>query len=108
MKLLLDSHTFIWWTSEPTKLSKRALELCTDPANSLLLSIASIWEIQIKRQLGKLSLTMPLADIVRQQQTNGTVLLPVNRNTFTSSSPCRLFIAIRSTGFWLRKPRSKC
>jgi hypothetical protein len=53
MKLLLDTHTFIWWDSEPEKLSQRALELCRNPTNILLLSIASVWEMQIKLQLGK-------------------------------------------------------
>jgi PIN domain nuclease of toxin-antitoxin system len=54
MRLLLDTHTFIWWDSEPTRLSVRALALCQNPENSLILSVASLWEMQIKLQLGKL------------------------------------------------------
>ena len=50
MKLLLDTHTFLWWISEPEKLSRRALELCQDTENTLVLSAASIWEMQIKVQ----------------------------------------------------------
>jgi PIN domain nuclease of toxin-antitoxin system len=42
MKFLLDTHTFIWWDSEPEKLSQRALELCRDPSNTLLLSITGL------------------------------------------------------------------
>ncbi len=44
-KLLLDTHTFIWWDSQPAKLSHKALALCQEPQNTLLLSVASIWEM---------------------------------------------------------------
>jgi PIN domain nuclease of toxin-antitoxin system len=78
VKLLLDTHTFIWWDSAPAKLSAAALALCGDPANQLVLSVASLWEIQIKRQLGKLDLRLPLAEIVaHQQETNGLTILPI-------------------------------
>ncbi|MCX7838194.1 MAG: type II toxin-antitoxin system VapC family toxin [Anaerolineae bacterium] len=78
MKLLLDTHAFIWWDSEPTKLSPRALALCQDRQNVLLLSVVSIWEMQIKLQLGKLRLTLPLREIVEsQQQTNNIEILPI-------------------------------
>lgn len=66
MKLLLDTLTFIWWDSEPAKLSATVLALLTDPTNDLILSVTSLREMQIKRQLGKLSLRPPLADIVAQ------------------------------------------
>jgi PIN domain nuclease of toxin-antitoxin system len=69
MKLLLDTHTFIWWDSDPVKLSPNVLALCQDPDNALLLSVASVWEMQIKSQLGKLMLTTPLATLIVQQQT---------------------------------------
>jgi len=68
MKLLLDTHTFLWWDSEPEKLSQRALKLCQNPENILILSVASIWEMQIK---------MPLSELIRQQQENGVGILPV-------------------------------
>ncbi len=77
MKLLLDSHTFLWWASEPAKLSSTALTLCSDPANSLLLSSASAWEVQIKHSLGKLGLTLPLSTLLAQQRANGLGILPV-------------------------------
>lgn len=68
MKLLLDTHAFIWWDSEPAKLSSRALALCQDSENTLLLSVASTWEMQIKIQLGKLRLGVPLAELIENQQ----------------------------------------
>jgi PIN domain nuclease of toxin-antitoxin system len=78
MRLLLDTHTFIWWDSEPAKLSAQALALCQDRQNSLLLSVASVWEMQIKLQLGKLKLTLPLSELIEnQQQTNHLEILPV-------------------------------
>jgi len=78
VKLLLDTHTFIWWDSDPARLSAMALALCSDPANELILSVTSLWEMQIKCQLGKLSLRLPLIDIVAHQQaTNGVNVLPI-------------------------------
>jgi PIN domain nuclease of toxin-antitoxin system len=79
MKLLLDTHTFIWWDRDPAKLSPQTLALCQDQANVVLLSVVSVWEMQIKRQLGKLQLCLPLADMIAsQQQTNQIAVLPVN------------------------------
>ena len=52
MKLLLDTHAFIWWEGDQTKLSAKILAACQSPANTLHLSLASVWEI-IKAQLGR-------------------------------------------------------
>ncbi|MGJ3248609.1 MAG: type II toxin-antitoxin system VapC family toxin [Elainellaceae cyanobacterium] len=68
MRLLMDTHTFIWWDSEPQRLSPHAMDLLSAPENQLLLSVVSVWEIQIKRQLGKLSLSLPLAELIHTQQ----------------------------------------
>jgi PIN domain nuclease of toxin-antitoxin system len=68
MKLLLDTHTFIWWDSDPAKLSPQVLALCSDSTNILLFSVASVWEMQIKSQLGKLTFAHPLNDLIAQQQ----------------------------------------
>ncbi len=78
MKLLLDTHTFIWWVSDPTKLSDIALGMCHDPMNTLSVSVASIWEIQIKNQIGKLQLSMPLGQIIANQQINRLEVVPIN------------------------------
>ena len=69
---------FIWWDGDQSKLSAAALAACQSTENSLHLSLASVWELQIKMQLGKLALRLPLADVLRdQQQQNGLVLEPV-------------------------------
>jgi PIN domain nuclease of toxin-antitoxin system len=78
MKLLLDTHAFIWWFDEPEKLSPSALALLADSDNDLVLSVASIWEMQIKIQLGKLKFTVPLRELIEaQKQTNGVQILAV-------------------------------
>lgn len=78
MKLLLDTHTFIWCDSAPEKLSERIRDLFEDETNILLLSVASIWEMQIKLQAGKLKLNLPLADLIEsQRQHNSIELLPI-------------------------------
>jgi len=78
MKLLLDSHAFIWWSSEPEKPSLQARAHCEDKNNILIISVASVWEMQIKVQLGKLELDAPLRTLVEnQQRTNNLQILPV-------------------------------
>ena len=78
MKVLLDTHAFIWWDSNPTKLSPQALAVCQDQTNQVFLSVASVWEMQIKLQVEKLHLDFPLAEIIEnQQQTNNIQILPV-------------------------------
>lgn len=78
MRLLLDTQVFIWWDSEPERLPPRLLAFCEDPANTLVLSVASVWEMQIKMQLGKLDLDRPLAGIIEEhRQENLLELLPV-------------------------------
>ena len=78
MKILLDTHTFLWWDSNPERLSPRMTELLSDSENNLILSVASAWEIQIKKQLGKLSLSIPLDEMLEsQQQVNGLEILPI-------------------------------
>ena len=78
MRVLLDTHTFIWWDTAPSQLSSRALLLCQDASSQLVLSVASVWEMAIKIQLGKLRLGKPLADMISEQQrTNHIELLPV-------------------------------
>jgi len=79
MNLLFDTHTFIWWADEPEKLSAPALKALADENNRLLLSVVSVWEMQIKAQLGKVKLSLPLSDLIEsQQQVNELEILPVS------------------------------
>ena len=79
MKLLIDTHTFLWLMGEPEKLSRKALEACKDRGSDLYFSVVSAWEIEIKRQIGKLKLKLPLRTIIQQQQEkNNLQILPVD------------------------------
>ena len=78
MKLLLDTHVFLWLSVEPDRLSDNMKIACENPENRLYLSLVSPWEIQIKQQLGKLQLHAPLAGLIETQvRRNGMILLPV-------------------------------
>jgi PIN domain nuclease of toxin-antitoxin system len=75
MRILLDTHIFIWMATEPERLSQRFTESIIDRQNSLFLSLASIWEIQIKVALGKLDLKGDLATIVDIQIAQNSIQL---------------------------------
>ena len=78
MSYLLDTHTFIWLDHDPSQLSPAVAAICQDRQQTLLLSVVSVWEIIIKQQLGKLTLRLPLADIVAEQgQQNDVQILPI-------------------------------
>jgi PIN domain nuclease of toxin-antitoxin system len=78
VKFLLDTHTFIWWSTSPDKLSRVAFATCNDDRNELSVSVISIWEIQIKVRSGKLKLSKPIGMLVEHQQTTNDVkILPV-------------------------------
>ena len=64
MNLLLDSHTLLWLMEASPSLSPQAAALIADSANSLNLSMASLWEIAIKTGLGKLLLSVPFDEFV--------------------------------------------
>jgi PIN domain nuclease of toxin-antitoxin system len=84
MKLLLDTHTFIWWDSQSSRIPADTLALLRSEENELFVSLASVWEIQIKTHLGKLEFREPLLDIVqRQENQNGIVLLPITLTQIT-------------------------
>jgi PIN domain nuclease of toxin-antitoxin system len=53
VRLLLDTHVLLWAAGEPTKLSKAARAMIDDEGNELLFSVGSLWEVSIKRGLGR-------------------------------------------------------
>ncbi len=61
MKLLLDTHAAVWWLSDDTRLGDTSAQLMTDASNQVLLSAAVVWEVAIKRSLGKLEAPADLA-----------------------------------------------
>jgi len=55
VQILLDSHVFIWWNGDPNNISSLLRGAIRDPANQIFVSAATVWEIAIKRALGKLA-----------------------------------------------------
>lgn len=79
MRLLLDTHTFIWFVIDSPKLSLIVRELIEDEKNEKLLSTASIWKIAIKQSTGKLYFSLPFRDFIDQQLSlNSIELLNIN------------------------------
>ena len=76
MKILLDTHTLLWALTDESKLSERVRKLL--PNANAWLSVASIWEILIKTQSGRLSLPRPTGPFIMSRLvSNGVQILPV-------------------------------
>ena len=76
MKILLDKHTLLWALTDESKLSERVRKLL--PTASAWLSVASIWEILIKTQSGRLPLPRPTGPFIMSRLiANGVQILPV-------------------------------
>ena len=78
MNLLLDTHIFIWLQVALGNLSAQRIQMLKNNQNALFLSLASIWEMQIKIQNRKFSFPKSLSDIIKEQQTvNNLRILPI-------------------------------
>ena len=77
MKLLLDTHLLLWAAGDPKKLSLKARRLIADTDNELMFSAASIWEVAIKRTLGRVDFQVDTRLFRRGLIDNGYVELPV-------------------------------
>jgi len=78
LKFLLDTHVFLWLNHQPERLSPAVQALCAAGEHDFYLSIVSAWEMQIKSQLGKLSMAMPVKELVdRSCGANDIQVLPV-------------------------------
>jgi PIN domain nuclease of toxin-antitoxin system len=73
MRLLLDTHALLWWLADEG-LTEQARDAIADPANLVILSAASAWEISIKKALGKLSAP---DDLEQQAEESGFSPLPI-------------------------------
>jgi len=79
VKLLLDTHALIWFLNDHSSLSPRAKSVIEHPETESFVSIASLWEIAIKMNLGKLDLGAPFETLFPAQlELNGFIQLPVN------------------------------
>lgn len=79
MRLLLDTHTLLWWLAGDQALSDAAREAIADPDNEVFVSTASAWEIATKYQLGRLSgAALITADIAGAVASQGFTELPIS------------------------------
>lgn len=79
MKLLLDTHVWLWWNTDPERLAAAARRQIADARNEVFLSAASVWEMAIKRRSGKLPLPEPVASYVaRRLAADDVAALPVS------------------------------
>jgi PIN domain nuclease of toxin-antitoxin system len=84
MKLLLDTHTFLWLAQDNPQLSRAARAAIADPQNELFLSVASIWELAIKIGNGKLILGEDLSPLLDRWLDQAQIqLLPIEKSHAT-------------------------
>jgi PIN domain nuclease of toxin-antitoxin system len=77
VKLLLDTHLLLWAAGKPQRLSKQARSLIDNPDNELLFSAASLWEVAIKRGLGREDFMVDARLLRRGLLDNGYIELPI-------------------------------
>ena len=89
MKLLLDTHVLLWAAGSPDQLPPGARALLEDPDNELLFSAASLWEITIKRGLGRADFHVDARVLRRGLMDNGYLELPITseHTVFIDSLP---------------------
>lgn len=79
MRLLLDTHVFLWWVDDDSRLGVGARQLIGEVGNQCFVSLASCWELAIKHSLGKLTLAQPFeAFMAEHLRRNGFGLLPID------------------------------
>jgi PIN domain nuclease of toxin-antitoxin system len=78
VKALLDTHAFLWAITNDRRLSRKAQAIFASGQNDLFLSVAGVWEVLIKTQIGKLKLPLPAGPYLRQQMAqNSMQVLPL-------------------------------
>ncbi len=85
MKLLLDTHTFLWFVNDNPKLSDHLKDIIEDTNNVSYLSIASLWEISIKFNLGKLTLEPNYEEFIEKEVTTSTIKVKIQVRAIANS-----------------------
>ncbi|MBA4779903.1 MAG: twitching motility protein PilT [Sphingomonadales bacterium RIFCSPHIGHO2_01_FULL_65_20] len=73
MRLMLDTHTLLWWLQDNPRLGQKARALIADPDHELMVSLASPWEISVKHRIGKMQESG--ADVMAALDGQGFVVL---------------------------------
>lgn len=74
VRLLLDTQVWLWWNTDPDRLAVTALRQIASIRNDVFLSAASVWEMAIKRRLGKLPVPEPVGSYVARRLANNRML----------------------------------
>ena len=74
-RLLLDTHTFLWWVNDAPEITAAARHAIADANNECYLSLASCWEMSIKSSLGKLRLARSIERFISEQLTANSFTL---------------------------------
>lgn len=74
MRLLLDTNAFVWWRDGSPHLPERVRGLISDTGNDIAVSVTSLWEVTIKRSLGKLTFLQDFEEVLAEE---GFDLLPI-------------------------------
>lgn len=87
MRILLDTHAFLWFISDETEMSTRALRIIEDPSADVLVSVVSLWEIAIKISIGKLDLEKPFGELIPNEMVkNRFQLWPIDLASLSAVS----------------------
>jgi PIN domain nuclease of toxin-antitoxin system len=78
MRLLLDTHAFLWFYAGDERLGATSKALIDNPDNECFLSIASVWEMGVKTSIGKLELRVDFAGLASFMAANKIELLPIS------------------------------
>lgn len=74
MRLLLDTHTFLWWTEDSPRLPKRFRAAIAERTNDVFVSAVTVWEIAVKRRAGRIAFAGEIAEEIKKQ---GFQALPI-------------------------------
>ncbi|MBA2368580.1 MAG: type II toxin-antitoxin system VapC family toxin [Candidatus Protochlamydia sp.] len=67
MKYLLDTHIILWWLTEPKRISSKAGKIIADKENIIFISSVSLWEMAIKKSIGRLTLPLNIVEILQAE-----------------------------------------
>jgi PIN domain nuclease of toxin-antitoxin system len=88
MKLLLDTHAFLWYISNDARLPQHACDAIRDKSNEVYLSVVSVWEILVKYQIGKLPLPTPADEFIEATRSEHRIEDPRQRGVSIESKTC--------------------
>ena len=74
--VLVDTHVLLWWLTDDPAVSGAARDVIAEPATETLVSVASLWEVAIKRRLGRLSAPEELPEVIAEEGFNWLPVTP--------------------------------